>query len=131
MENRPTVAKFHNLFHLGQKDAKSVISTGQYAGLNLTPLDEVYIFKKMKRPFTNSQNSEPGIDCIVAYEVVKLASFFIVYSGGSATVYAYFELFYFSQKRKRDRIFKYDFWKNFTKGVQFGKIKYIFTVKRY
>ena len=33
-------------------------------------------------PFTNVQNSKPRIQCIVAYEVSKVAEFFIVFPGG-------------------------------------------------
>ena len=39
--------------------------------------------QKTKGPFTNVQNSKPRIQRIVAYEVSKVAEFFIVFPVGS------------------------------------------------
>ena len=50
--------------------------------------------------FTNTQNSKLGIDCVVAYEVVKVAGFFIVYSGGQWPSTRILNFFIFRKKER-------------------------------
>ena len=104
------------LFYLIQTDAKCVISTGQYTGLNLTPLGEVYIFEKIKGPLTNKQNSKLGIDCVVAYEVVKVAGFFIVFQGGQRPSTRILNFFIFRKNESAMELFNMIFENTSPKG---------------
>ena len=104
------------LFHLSQKDAKCVILTGQYAGLNLTPLGEVYIFEKIKGSLTKKQNSKLGIDCVVAYEVVKVAGFFIVFQGGQRPSTRILNFFIFRRNESAMELFNMIFENTSPKG---------------
>ena len=60
----------------------SCFSRFLYVALNITKLHEVYILQNTKGPFTNVQNSKLRIQRLVAYEVSKVAEFFIVFPGG-------------------------------------------------
>ena len=89
---------------------------GQYTGLNLTPLGEVYIFEKIKGPLINKQNSTLGIDCVVAYEVVKVAGFFIVFQGGQRPSTRILNFFIFRKNESAMELFNMIFENTSPKG---------------
>ena len=67
-------------------------------------------FLKIKGPFTNIQNSKPGIQRFVAYGGSEVAEFFIVFPGVGGRLDAIWT-FGFSGKAKRDGTFYFHFWK--------------------
>ena len=89
---------------------------GQYTGLNLTPLGEIYIFKKIKGPLTNKKNSKLGIYCVVAYEVVKVAGFVIVSQGGQRPSARVLNFFIFRKNESAVELFNMIFENTSPKG---------------
>ena len=98
---------------------------GQYTGVNLTPLGEVYIVEKIKDPLTNKQNSKLGIDCMVAYKVVKVAGCFIVFQGGQRPSTHILNFFIFRKNESAMELFNMIFENTSPKGSSWqNKINY-------
>ena len=70
----------------------------------------------MKGPFTNTQNSKPGIDCVVQYEVAKVAGFFIVFRVGQRPSTRSLNLIIFRTKENAIELFNMIFVNTSPKG---------------
>ena len=82
-------------------------------------------FKRQRVPFTNIQKIKPGIHSVVAYEVVKVAQFFIVFQGGRGLPRRILNFWIFRKKQSAMELFIFIFQNNSPKG-SFGwnKINY-------